>query len=294
MTRAPRNDPLLAGDSEQGIFSGGSRRLSTNRRSSSNASTVGCFGHFLIMLLPLMACGMVLALLGLLIFNFEGEDSIQTTMVSNALEEYQPYSEIVLFASLAAVFTFAVTAARSIQIAVSLQRTKSSSNSNISDWKQQTSAYTFCLRFLNGTAALINTVAYIGFILLVAFQVNQEEPPYAQLLHVIGAFVFFGGVSFYHVIHAYLLYQQDQQKYPRWLKWMFIGLTLCIVISVVVFALNFQAMEALEFEWAAVFFVAITVGCFSILFHIDNVDDEVQTFFGRCCCCCGWCCRRNR
>jgi hypothetical protein len=255
---------------------------------------MACFGHFLLVLSPLMACGMILAILGLLISKFEGEDSIQTTMVSNSLEEYQPYSEIILLASLAALFTFAVTAARSIQIAVSLQRTKKSSNNSNPDWMQNASAYSCCFRFLNGSAALINVVAYVGFIMLIAFQVNQEEPPYARVLHLIGAFVYFGGTSFYHVIHAYLLYQQDQQKYPRWLKWMFIALALCIVICVVIFGLNSQVGEGYEFEWAAVFVTAITVGCFSILFHIDNVDDEVQTFFGRCCCCCGWCCPQKR
>jgi hypothetical protein len=291
-----RNDPLLS--VENGTASSSRRGSSDASRTSSRASTssssstssVGRLGHFLIMLLPLMACGMVVAILGLLISNFEAEQSIQTTSISAALEVYQPYSEIVLLASLAAVLTFAVTAARNIQIAVSMQRSKY--NTNL-DGKSVSSPYTCGSRFINATAALVNAVAYVGFVLLIAFRINQEEPSYAILMHTIGAFVYFGGISFYALAHAYLLSQQDREKYPRLLKGMFIGLSLAIVVCVVIFGLNFERMEALEFEWAAVFLAAIHAGLFSILFHIDNVDDEVRDFFGGFFRCCGCCCNRT-
>lgn len=242
-----------------------------------------------------MACGMIIAILALLISNFQEGQSVQTTSISAALEVYQPYSEIVVLASFAAVFTFAVTAARNIQVAVSMQRARlSGPNMEEKPGNTTTTTYPCCSRFINGTSALINVAAYVGFILLVAFGITQEEPSYAILLHTIGAFVYFAGISIYGLANAYLLYQQ--QNYPRLLKWLFIGLSLGIVVCAVIFGMNFQAEEALEFEWAAVFLTAIHAGLFSVLFHIDNVDDEIRDFFGgffsQCCDCC--CCRRRR
>ncbi|KAG7359096.1 hypothetical protein IV203_015685 [Nitzschia inconspicua] len=290
-----RSDPLLS--AENGTVVSGRRQKqppSTSRRISSDASTtspplVGKCGHAFIVLLPLMACGMVVSILGLLILNFEGGESIQTTSISAALEVYQPYSEIVLLASFAAVLTFAVTAARNIQIAVSMQRGRMA-GLNL-EQKPGASAYSSSSRIVNATAALMNVTAYAGFVLLIAFKVNQEEPSYAILMHTIGAFVYFGGISIYSLAHAYLLYQQDQPKYPLFLKWLFIGLSLGVVLCVVVFGVNFRALKPLEFEWAAVFLSAIYVGLFSVLFHIDNVDDEIRDFFGKFLCCRGSCFR---
>ena len=120
-----RNDPLL--DAENGTSShrGRSTNVTVHSLGSSttepSSSLIGCLGHSLLIALPLLAGGLILALLGLLIASFPPDINIQTTSISGALEDYQPYSEIVILSSMVAVLAFAVTAARNIQIAVSMK-----------------------------------------------------------------------------------------------------------------------------------------------------------------------------
>jgi hypothetical protein len=220
-------------------------------------------------------CSLTLAILGGLIYSFEDGTTINNISVSGALEIYEPYSTMVVLASFIAVISFAVTASRNIQIAVSMQRARASN---------ELGSYSCINRFLNITAAIINVVAYVGFTLLIAFRLNQQEPAYAMQAHFFGAVVYFSGITVYSLIHSILLYYQDPGKYPKWLKALFALLTVCIVVCVIAFGIDLQGN--VEFEWMAVVFMSLYMGLFSILFHIDNVDDEIQAFFGGCICCC--------
>ena len=272
---ARNKEPLI--DVEDGTAA--SHRGSINRNEPPSSS-VGRCGHFFIVSLPLLVCGLTLAILGCLIYSFEDGTSINNISVSGALETYEPYSTIVILAAFIAIISFAVTASRNIQIAVSMQRARNG-NGNLS-------SYSCMNRFLNIVAAIINVAAYVGFTLLIAFRLNQEEPAFARNAHFYGAVLYFSGIAAYSVIHSMLLYYQDPEKYPKWVKALFAILTIAILVCVIAFGIDLQGN--VEFEWMAVVFMSLYMGLFSVLFHIDNVDDEVRDFFGGCLCCGCVCC----
>ncbi|KAL3916318.1 MAG: hypothetical protein SGARI_007981, partial [Bacillariaceae sp.] len=267
--QSSRKDPLLEGEdaavgshrSRLEIEPGGD---SPRPSSASSSSTIGCCGHFLIVSLPLVVCSLTLAILGCLIANFEDGTTIQNISVSGALELYEPYSTIVLLAAFIAIISFAVTASRNIQIAVSMQRKRQ---------KNDLGSYSCFNRFLNVVSSVINVAAYIGFTLLIAFQLNQEEPAYAGQAHYSGAIMYFIGIAAYSTMHSILLYYQDPENYPKWLKAMFALVAVGILACVIAFGIDLQGN--VEFEWMAVVMMSLYMGLFSILFHIDNVDDEL-------------------
>mmetsp|Transcript_18870 Transcript_18870/g.40833 ORF Transcript_18870/g.40833 Transcript_18870/m.40833 type:complete len:178 (+) Transcript_18870:331-864(+) len=156
-----------------------------------------------------------------------------------------------------------VTAMRNIQINVYHRRQKSESRT---------------MRFLNLIAAIANIAAYVGFVLLALFDI--DEPGQAPQIHYIGAYMYFGLSGLYGVLHIFLLCKQTH--YPMFVKILFTLVPLTTIACTIIYAVKPE--ENIAFEWFSVALAAIYVGLFSILFLVDSVDDELRDFF---------CCRRG-
>ncbi len=142
------------------------------------------------------------------------------------------------------------------------------------------------MRVLNILAAIANILAYLGLVLLAAYDTG--------LIHLIGAFMYFVLNSMYGLIHMYLLWNQTQ--YPRWCKIAFTILPFLSITFIIIWIYGYletsdkeDFKEYLaggevystknEFEWLSIVLSVILMGLMSYLFHVDSVDDELRDFF---------------
>jgi hypothetical protein len=169
----PRKQPLLPVSIEGG-----------NGGSSSRAGT--CASMILLMM-PLLACNMILITLYLLVYKMN--ISITESSISGALADYEPTWQILLLLCTGAFASFIVTISRSIQIGVYHRRNGSGFRG---------------LRVLNFGSAVLNILAYIGFMILAYYPVDGEHKAY----HIFGACMYFGLIGAYALFHSFLLWKQ--------------------------------------------------------------------------------------
>eukprot|EP00536_Pseudo-nitzschia_multiseries_P014131 jgi/Psemu1/37674/gm1.37674_g len=295
---APKTTRLLA-DNLDG--QGPNRRTGSGRRRGvyrSGRDRVGCWGHLLVLLLPILAMAFTLAFLVVLLVydrselqmvEFYGDEefreiagiyfgTIRSDTISFVMSQYEPYSEVVALATIAALLNSVVTIARNIQIEVYHRRNES----------------VIFMKFVNYLASLANILAYVGLLVAVSFRLNQDDPSWAVVAHYYGAMIFFAGTVVYAVLHWFLLWNQSQ--YPTAIGSIFGVLALVIAVSSILFVLPIWkdgggdddgdddggwSEEGTQpvLEWVSVFATSINIGLLSVLFHIDPVDDELQDFF---------------
>jgi hypothetical protein len=230
---------------------------------SNKNATVGRWIHYLFCFLPLVGSALIILVLVELWFRLQL--NIFAITISDGLAFYDPYWQILVPALVGGSIMFVVTVARNIQIKVYFTRCLS---------------YSLPLSILNFVAAVANIAAYGGYIALMLFQTNpngdggQEED-----IHYLGSVVYFSLSSVYGILHTYLLLRQTQ--YPFAVKAIFVLVAAVAAISTALYAIFRD--QVFVMEWIAVLFAAIYVLLFTILFHIDSVDDELAQFF--CCCC---------
>ena len=160
---------------------------------------------------------------------------------------------------------FVVTIMRNIQINVYHRRQGSESTA---------------MSVLNYIATISNILAYVGFILLAVFDLDDPNPSY-RVIHYVGSVMYFALAGFYGLLQAYLLCKQTQ--YPMFCKIVFTMVCSAAIASSIIYISNFD--KNFELEWFAVALHAIYVGLMSLLFHVNPVDDELRDFF---------CCRKNQ
>jgi hypothetical protein len=107
----------------------------------------------------------------------------------NALADYEPTWQILLLLCTGAFASFIVTISRSIQIGVYHRRNGSGFRG---------------LRVLNFGSAVLNILAYIGFMILAYYPVDGEHKAY----HIFGACMYFGLIGAYALLHSFLLWKQ--------------------------------------------------------------------------------------
>ena len=280
------NNPLLVAD-------GNSSNSDINNNSSNSGdrrtSSVGCCGHLLILCLPIVASSFILALLIVLLrFDItstqnqnqnqnqeannevvvvEGYyDTIQSQTISIIMKDYSPYWELILLSSVGAFLTCVVTIARNIQIYIYQQR-------------HVDTTYTMN-KLLNLVATIVNIISYIGLIITVAIKADSQD----EIIHYIGAVLFFVGTGLYSVLHSYLLWTQKEQ-YNIFLKLLFTVFGVIIGVCSIVFGYSVldgglsEEATLPEYEWAACITTSISIGFYTILFYMDPVDDEIRDFF---------------
>ena len=263
--------------------------------------------------------------------------TIQEKAISDILSIYEPYWIILVLATVSALLTSIVTLSRNVQVYVYQQRRTHARLSSVAPtttttmttFTSTTSLATgtalgasWCSKGINVLATIVNIVSYLG--LLVAVVVPSDSPQRtAQILHSVGALIFFTGTALYAVLHCSLLWLVQGDLYNVLVKLLFTILSVIIVTSSLIFGYSliedsfmmdtnnndeddnnnkddadtginyFQVLPAVAFEWIAVITTAIHTGCFLLLFYIDPVDDEIDDFLMTCmsslscCCCCG-------
>ena len=150
-------------------------------------SKAGKCASSVLLVMPILACLMILSTLYLLIYNMD--ISIHDMTVSSALADYEPTWEILVLLCAGAFASFIVTISRSIQIGVYHRRNNSAFRG---------------LRLLNFVAALTNILAYVGFVILAIYPVDGEHEDY----HLFGAHMYFGLIGLYALMHIFLLWKQ--------------------------------------------------------------------------------------
>lgn len=188
--------------------------------------------------------------------------TIYDVSISEALAEYAPYNTILIPTFVGATTMFAVTMMRNIQIGVYFRRK---------------SAYSVFMRTMNFLSTLVNITAYVGFVLLVFFKMGGGGQE--QEIHYIGSVMYFTCSGVYAILNSILLLQQAQ--YPLAMR---VFSMLLAAAGVVATSLYGAFRDWVEFEWMAVAIAALYIMLFSVLFHIDQVDDEIAAFF---------CCRKS-
>jgi hypothetical protein len=152
-----------------------------------NKSKTGKCASMLLLLMPLLGCSLILGTLYLLVYNMD--ISINESTISSALADYEPTWEILLLLCTGAFASFIVTISRSIQIGVYHRRNNSAFRG---------------LRLLNFAAAMINILAYVGFVILAIYPVDGKHQDY----HMFGAYMYFGLIGVYALMHIFLLWKQ--------------------------------------------------------------------------------------
>ena len=261
--------------------------------------------------------------------------TIQEKAISDILSIYEPYWIILVLATVSALLTSIVTLSRNVQVYVYQQRRTHARLSSVAPTTTMTTftsttslatgtalGASWCSKGINVLATIVNIVSYLG--LLVAVVVPSDSPQRtAQILHSVGALVFFTGTALYAVLHCVLLWLVQGDLYNVLVKLLFTILSVIIVTSSLIFGYSliedsfmmdtnnneddnnnkdddaddtginyFQVLPAVAFEWIAVITTAIHTGCFLLLFYIDPVDDEIDDFLmtfmsSLSCCCCG-------
>jgi len=313
--------------------SSNSRSGMLTKKDSSSAAIgrVGWVGHFIILSLPLVAMSCTLSFLILLLrFDKQQNDqyqndnenennysyenlkdssmnevksyykSVQEQTLSAIMAEYESYWQLIVLSSLAALFTSMVTIGRNIQIFVSqnrlmLENPCANNNNNKSSSSCCTKSCTS--KVINIIATLLNIASYIGWIIAVLYKAGEDD-----LLHSIGAYLFFVGTAVYAVLHSYLLW--TQQQYNIVIKLLFTLLATLIATSSIIFAYSrldentadkygTMGLDLPVFEWVAIITTALNIGFMTILFYVDPVDDEIRDFLVFFCCI-DRCCKNQR
>lgn len=154
----------------------------------SSRSKAGKCASVMLLTMPLFGCFMILGTLYMLVYNMG--ISINEMTVSSALADYEPTWEILVCLCTGAFCSFIVTISRSIQIGVYHRRNNSAFRG---------------LRLLNFVAALINILAYVGFVILAIYPVDGEHEDY----HMFGAYMYFILIGVYALMHIFLLWKQQ-------------------------------------------------------------------------------------
>ncbi len=125
------------------------------------------------------------------------------------------------------------------------------------------------MRVLNYIAIISNILAYLGFILLAAFDEIDPNPSY-RVIHSVGSVMYFVLTGFYGLLQTYLLCKQTQ--YPMFCKIVFTLVCSAAIASSIIYISSLyisNMAEKFEMEWFAVALDAIFVGLMSLLFHVD-------------------------
>ena len=223
----------------------------------------GTCSHLILLFIPVLACSLVIAALYLLTYHLGVQ--ITETSISLCLAIYEPKVEVLVVISAGATLMFVVTMMRNIQVDVYHRREGSQST---------------VMRVLNYIATISNILAYLGFILLAAFDTDDPNPSY-RVIHYVGSVMYFALTGFYGLLQTYLLCKQTQ--YPMFCKIVFTLVCSAAIASSIIYVSNMA--ENFEMEWFAVALHAIFVGLMSLLFHDDPVDDELRDFI---------CCRQSQ
>ena len=134
---------------------------------------------------------------------------------------------------------------------------------------------------MNLVATIVNIISYIGLIITVAIKADSSQD---EIIHYIGAVLFFVGTGLYSVLHSYLLWTQKEQ-YNLFLKLLFTVFGVIIGVCSIVFGYSVldgglsEEATLPEYEWAACITTSISIGFYTILFYMDPVDDEIRDFF---------------
>ena len=222
--------------------------------------------HVITCLAPIIAGSLILSVLYQLLSTLE--ITIYDQSVSDSLSEMEPYLRVLVPIAVGGSIMFVITAMRNIQITVYFTRQRS---------------YSRFLYILNWLASVLNVAAYVGFMML-AFNKNNGSDPEIKR-HFIGTAIYFACVSVYGMLDSFLLLQQKQ--YPAILKVLMVLIALAATGAAAYYSYTALTPEsdAVEYEWIAVALETIYIVLYSILFHIDPVEDELLTFF---------CCSRTR
>lgn len=223
----------------------------------------GACSHLFLLFIPILGCSFLLAALYLLMYRLGVQ--ITETSISFCLANYEPKVEVLVVISAGATLMFVVTMMRNIQIEVYHRRQGSESTA---------------MRVLNYIATMSNILAYVGFILLAVFDLDDPNPFY-RVIHYVGSVVYFALTGLYGLLQTYLLCKQTQ--YPMFCKIVFTMVSSAAIVSSIIYISNLE--ENFELQWFAVALHAIYVGLMSLLFHVDPIDDELRDFF---------CCRQNQ
>lgn len=210
-----------------------------------------------LLLIPILACTFILTALVLLVSRLDV--NITDISISLCLARYEPKLEVLVVIFIGATLMLLVSMMRNIQISVYHRRQKSESTA---------------MRILNFIAALSLIFSYVGFVLLAIFDVDDPD---VKIIHAVGSYMYFALSGLYGLLHMYLLCKQTQ--YPFLCKIVFGVVAIAAILSIVIYASNFE--ENYQFEWFAVALNAVYVGLMSILFWVDPVGDELRDFF--CC-----------
>ena len=232
--------------------------LPTHNAETKQGGKCGACGRLILLLLPILGCSLIIGSLMLLVHH--NEVAITDVTISRCIADYDPKIEVLVMIISGGSIMFVVTKMRNIQINVYHRRQKSESK---------------CMSALNMIAAICNCIAYAGFITLALNDVDGKS----EAMHMIGAYLYFILSGIYGLLHSFLLWKQVQ--YPLLCKIIFTIVPLATITCTIIFCIDTQAHYA--FEWFSVAMAALNCGLFSILFMVDNVDDELRDFF---------CCRR--
>mmetsp|Transcript_6824 Transcript_6824/g.12354 ORF Transcript_6824/g.12354 Transcript_6824/m.12354 type:complete len:272 (+) Transcript_6824:85-900(+) len=232
----------------------------TNTQNENNARSYGAAcSRFLLLLLPILSCACIIASLYLLAYGLDVSISDET--ISECLAHTDTKTTVLALVYIGATSSCLVTAMRNVQINVYHRLEQSESP---------------CTWWTNLIGAIANIVAYIGFLLLATFDCEGAGDT-STLIHFVGAFLFFVLTGVYGVLHMVLLC--GQRQYPVYCKVIFAIVPCAMIGSSIVFGLDMEGR--VEFEWYSVAFAAVMIGLVSMLFLVDNVDDELRNFF--CC-----------
>jgi hypothetical protein len=91
-------------------------------------------------------------------------------------------------------------------------------------------------KILNVFATIVNIISYVGLVITVAIKSDQNK-----IVHYIGASIFFAGTGLYSILHSYLLWTQKQ--YPILIKLWFTLFSIIISICSIVFGFSVLSVE---------------------------------------------------
>ena len=283
-----RSKPLLGDDSDDDDI-------------NKPAAVQNWFVHIIFCGLPILAMSMILFTFFLILEQDVSYESLQEDHISGRLANYENYVGILIPMIIGGTSMFIVTKARNIQIQVYITRQRQSKQSSLVNSNEDESARTkyqpsAFFWSINTFAAFVNILAYAGFICVGIFKTGEGQAMVTESVsvHRVAAITYFIGVYIYMVLHTFMVIQQED-RYPAVFKILFTLLTMGGIGCITVYAISEKTTGEDEeaqhlFEWLAAIIAAVYVAFFSVLFHIDPVDDELIAFFS--CGCCGR--RRSR
>ena len=250
--------------------------------------------HVVSCLIPMIGGILLISVLVLLLRSIDSETyDIHGQTISRTLALYTPYKLVLIPMLVSSFLIFVVTMSRNIQVRVYFSRRKQ---------------YTNTISAINKFATIMNIFAYVAFIVVA---VNKDDPSLygsnvERTLHLYAAALYFIFSNIYVVLHTSLLLLQRKdegtsdddddeeaqggnngtvdnesvpQQFPLLLKINFALYTIVIVFCSVWFLLHMHDSDVAIFEWVAILFNALYIMLFSILFHIDPIEDELSEFF---------------